>query len=89
MALMPTPTVLMLDEATSGVNPSMIDVFVQYLLDINKLEGCAIVVVEHNLQFITDLASRVLVLDQGQVLVQGDPWQVMSDSRVVEAYLGG
>ena len=89
MALMPSPKILMLDEATSGVNPTRIESFVQYLLNVNATENCALLVVEHNLQFITDLATRVIALEQGRVLVEGAPSHVMSDSRLVEAYLGG
>lgn len=89
MALMPSPKLLMLDEATSGVNPAMIESFVQYLLNVNAAENCALLIVEHNLQFITDLASRVIALEQGRVLVEGTPEHVMEDSRLVEAYLGG
>jgi ABC-type branched-subunit amino acid transport system ATPase component len=89
MALMPAPKILMLDEATSGVNPTMIESFVEYLREVNATQHSALLIVEHNLQFITALATRVVALEQGRVLVEGTPDQVMSDPRVIEAYLGG
>jgi ABC-type branched-subunit amino acid transport system ATPase component len=88
MSLMPSPRVILLDEATSGVNPMMIDSFVQYIRMINESENCAFLVVEHNLQFISDLATRIVALDQGQILVEGSPDIVMHDARLIEAYLG-
>lgn len=88
MALMPEPSLLMLDEATSGVNPRMIDSFVRFLLDMNAQERCAMVLVEHNLQFITNLAERIVALDQGVVLAAGPVDDVLSNPDLIEAYLG-
>ncbi|MGH8795738.1 MAG: ABC transporter ATP-binding protein, partial [Caldimonas sp.] len=61
----------------------------QYLRDVNATQHSALLIVEHNLQFITALATRVVALEQGRVLMEGTPDQVMSNPRVIEAYLGG
>ncbi|MYB03984.1 MAG: ATP-binding cassette domain-containing protein [Acidimicrobiaceae bacterium] len=87
MALMSDPRLVLLDEATSGVNPSLVEDIKDRLRVINE-QGVAFLLVEHNVQFVADLCERVVVLDAGSKLAEGTPRQVMDDPAVVEAYFG-
>jgi branched-chain amino acid transport system permease protein len=86
-ALATSPSVLLLDEALAGLNPAEIDQAVRVVRRIHA-SGVTIVIVEHLLRVITQLATRIVVLDRGRVLADGEPRQVMSDPAVVRAYLG-
>lgn len=86
-ALATSPTVLLLDEALAGLNPAEIDDAVRVVRRIHD-SGVTIVIVEHLLRVVNQLATRIVVLDRGKVLADGDPQQVMSDPAVVAAYLG-
>jgi branched-chain amino acid transport system permease protein len=86
-ALATSPRLLLLDEALAGLNPAEIDNAVQVVRRIHAA-GVTIVIVEHLLRVVNQLASRVVVLDRGRLLADGDPRQVMSDPAVVAAYLG-
>jgi branched-chain amino acid transport system permease protein len=81
------PRVLLLDEALAGLNPVEIDNAVSVVRAIHET-GIVIVIVEHLLRVVTQLATRMVVLDQGRCLADGDPDVVMRESAVVEAYLG-
>ena len=86
-ALATSPQVLLLDEALAGLNPAEIDNAVTVVRRIHD-SGVTIVIVEHLLRVVNQLASRVVVLNRGRVLAEGDPRTVMSDPEVVRAYLG-
>ncbi len=86
-ALATRPVVLLLDEALAGLNPVEIDNAVSVVRRIHR-SGVSIVLVEHLLRVVTQLASRMVVLDQGRQLAEGDPAVVMKDPAVVIAYLG-
>ena len=86
-ALAQRPRVLFLDEALAGLNPIEIDNAVAVVRRIHE-SGVAIVVVEHLLRVVNQLATRLVVLEQGRTLAQGDPGVVMRDPAVVRAYLG-
>ncbi len=88
MALMSDPRLVLLDEATSGVNPVLIEQIKQRLAAVNSRYGVSLLLVEHNVQFVADLCSRVVVLDGGRKLAEGTPRQVMEDPAVIEAYFG-
>ncbi|WP_432259011.1 ABC transporter ATP-binding protein [Cupriavidus sp. TMH.W2] len=88
MALMNEPRLLLLDEPTAGVNPVMIDSLVALLRDINARLGIALLVIEHNMRVMMQLADHVYCLAHGEVLAQGAPAQITADRAVVEAYLG-
>ena len=87
MALMSEPRLLLLDEATSGVNPILVSEIADRLKEVNS-NGVAILLVEHNVQFVAELCHRVVVLDRGAKLAEGTPRQVMEDPTVIEAYFG-
>jgi branched-chain amino acid transport system permease protein len=86
-ALATTPKVLLLDEALAGLNPAEIDSAVEVVRRLQRA-GIAIVIVEHLLRVVNQLATRVVVLDRGTVIADGDPRTVMADPAVVRTYLG-
>ena len=86
-AIATSPKVLLLDEALAGLNPAEIDNAVQVVRRIHR-SGVTIVVVEHLLRVVNQLATRIVVLDRGTCLADGEPGTVMRDPAVVRAYLG-
>jgi branched-chain amino acid transport system permease protein len=86
-AIAASPKVLLLDEALAGLNPVEIDQAVQVVRRIHQA-GITIVIVEHLLRVVNQLATRVVVLERGRLLADGDPQTVMRDPEVVRAYLG-
>lgn len=89
MALVSGPAVVFLDEPAGGVNPTMLGDVRERIRDLNQTDGTTFAVVEHNMEFIFGLAHRVVVMEQGRVLMTGTPDEVRADRRVLEAYLGG
>lgn len=89
MAIMPEPDVVLLDEATSGVNPTLVEQIKDRIRALNADRGVAFLLIEHDIRFIADLCSRVVVLNYGQKLAEGTPDEIMEDEAVIEAYFGG
>jgi ABC-type branched-subunit amino acid transport system ATPase component len=88
MAFMPDPDLILLDEATSGVNPTLIETIKDRIRQLNQESGKTFLLIEHNIQFIADLCSRVFVLNYGQKLAEGTPEEIMENEAVIEAYFG-
>lgn len=88
MALMNNPKLLMLDEPTAGINPTLINGLVDRLKRANAEFGITLFIIEHNMRVMMDLAEHIYCLAHGQLLSEGDPETVRSDRRVVDAYLG-
>ena len=88
MALMNDPTVLMLDEPTAGINPTLINGLIDRLKRANEELGITLFVIEHNMRVIMNLATHIYCLAHGQMLADGTPEEVQNDSRVLDAYLG-
>ena len=86
-ALATKPRVLLLDEALAGLNPAEIDQAVAVVRRIHD-SGVTIVIVEHLLRVVNQLSTRILVLDNGRLLAEGEPATVMADPAVISAYLG-
>jgi branched-chain amino acid transport system ATP-binding protein len=87
-ALMAEPRLLLLDEPAAGVNPGLLEVIVNRIVEINRL-GVAVLVIEHNMDVIVRLCGRVYVMAAGKLLCEGRPENVTRNPQVVEAYLGG
>lgn len=87
-ALVARPAILMLDEPASGLTRPEIAALDELLVEVNR-SGVTIIIIEHVLGLLLSVSQRLLVLNQGAVLTDGDPQEVIRDPRVVEAYLGG
>ncbi|MGH3342448.1 MAG: ATP-binding cassette domain-containing protein, partial [Carbonactinosporaceae bacterium] len=81
------PRLLLLDEVMAGLRPSEIEPSLELIRSLRS-EGITILVIEHVMRAILAVSDRVLVLHEGRVLTEGAPREVLSDSRVIEAYLG-
>ena len=86
-ALATQPSLLLLDEVLAGLNPSEIDESMEMIHRIHS-DGITILIVEHVVRAVTALSDRLVVLNHGAVIAEGDPESVMSDPAVITAYLG-
>ena len=89
MALMNEPKVLLLDEPTAGINPTLINGLIDRLRRANEELGITLCVIEHNMRVIMNLASHIYCLSNGKMLANGTPSELQNDQLVIDAYLGG
>jgi branched-chain amino acid transport system ATP-binding protein len=82
------PSILLLDEPTSGMEQATVELLGQILLDIRKAGSCAIVLVEHNIHFVSQISDHVTVLQLGKVIADGDWTAIRNSPAVAAAYLG-
>jgi branched-chain amino acid transport system ATP-binding protein len=88
LALAPRPRLLLLDEPTAGMSLAETGRTTALVRRINRESGVTVVIVEHDMKVILELAQRITVLDRGRVLAEGGPREVAADERVRAAYLG-
>jgi ABC-type branched-subunit amino acid transport system ATPase component len=88
MALMNEPTVLLLDEPTAGINPTLINGLLDRLKRANTEFGITLFIIEHNMRVIMNIASKIYCLAHGEMLAAGEPAEIQRDQRVIDAYLG-
>jgi len=79
MALMNEPEMLLLDEPTAGINPTLINGIIDRLIKVNKEYGITLLVIEHNMKVIMNLAQKVFCLAHGQMLANGNPEEIRKD----------
>jgi len=82
------PTVVLLDEPSSGVAQREVEAMAQLLRSVQRRLGATLVVVEHDIAFIADLADTLVALDRGTVVAVGEPAEVLARAEVVEAFMG-
>lgn len=87
--LMLEPKCILLDEPFAGVNPVLVDEISTRIRELNERHGIAFVIIEHHLGALKALARHLYVMDQGRVIAEGDPAEVLAQPRVHEAYMGG
>ena len=87
-ALATKPRLLLVDEPAAGLNASEVDSLLDRILTTRR-KGVSVVVVEHNMELVMNVADRILVMDYGQHLFEGVPADVQKSAAVVSAYLGG
>jgi branched-chain amino acid transport system ATP-binding protein len=87
-ALAAEPTLLLLDEPMAGMNVEEKQDMCRFILDVNEEYGTTIVLIEHDMGVVMDLSDRVVVLDYGRKIGDGEPSAIRNDRAVIEAYLG-
>ena len=87
-ALAMDPKLLLLDEPVAGMNLEETEDMARYIIEIKEELDLAMILVEHDMHMVMDLADRVMALDFGEVIAIGAPEEVQADQRVIDAYLG-
>ena len=88
MALMNEPELLLLDEPTAGINPTLINGLIDRMKRANTEFGITLFVIEHNMRVVMNLADSIYCLAHGELLAHGTPDQIQNDQNVIDAYLG-
>ena len=87
-ALATNPKVLLLDEPAAGLNPSEVRLFIDLVRTIHGQFQFSIIIIEHRLEVVMELSSRIFVLNFGKLLATGSPAEIVCHKAVTEAYLG-
>ncbi len=88
MALMNEPRVLLLDEPTAGINPTLINGLIDRLKKANQEFGITLFIIEHNMRVIMNMADTIYCLAHGKLLASGSSEEIQNNQSVIDAYLG-
>lgn len=87
-ALATNPKILLLDEPAAGMNPSETEELMNTLKLIKERFKIAILLIEHDMKLVLGICERLIVLDHGTIIAEGEPYKVINDKKVIKAYLG-
>ncbi len=87
-ALGSDPKLLLLDEVAAGLNPSEIEEIMADIRHVHEDMGVTVMLIEHVMELVMKVSDRVIVLDSGKKIAEGDPETIAKDPRVIKAYLG-
>ena len=88
MAFMAGPRLVLLDEPAGGVNPTMLGELRERLEAYHAERGATVVVIEHQMEFVMALCTRIMVLAEGRLIAEGTPGEIRRNQIVIDAYLG-
>lgn len=87
-ALATDPKILLLDEPAAGMNPQETQELMKFIQDIKKEFDLTVFLIEHQMEVVMGICQRILVLDHGFLIAEGNPKEIQNNKRVIEAYLG-